>query len=161
MVKSLTNPFADRPTPLGTLLSFAGRRLGGDLDRALREAGFPDLRAAHAPLFLAIAPEGSTSTELAARAHLTKQSAGELVRYLADHGYLTVQPSPTDGRARLVQLTDAGWRALEVGRSIVQRFDDWLDEQVGADEVRRLRATLDRIIDADWESGASAGRSRR
>ena len=76
MVKRLTNPLRDRPTPLGSLLNAAGQRLSAELDAALREAGFADLRAAHAPLFTAIDVDGTRVTELAERTAMSKQAVG-------------------------------------------------------------------------------------
>ena len=44
-------------------------------------------------------------TDLAARAQMTKQSAGELVSYLEARGYLERVPDPSDGRVRINALT--------------------------------------------------------
>ncbi|MEV6488666.1 MarR family transcriptional regulator [Actinoplanes sp. NPDC051633] len=149
MVKRLTNPFLGAPTPLGSLLTAAGQRLSAELDAALRAAGFPDLRSAHAPVFMAIDPEGTRVTELARRTRMTKQAVGELIRYLAAHGYVTVAPDPDDGRARRVSLTDAGWRAIDTGERVIGDFDQWLNDAIGADVVVQLRQALDRIIATD------------
>src|SRR6478672_3290672 len=105
MVKSLTNPLADRPPPLGNLLGAAARTLAAELDAGLAAAGFTDLRAAHAPVFQVIDPEGTRLIDLAGRAGMTKQAMGELVRHLDARGYVEVTPDPTDRRARLVRLT--------------------------------------------------------
>lgn len=142
MVKPLTNPFLGGPLPLGSLFTAAGQRLAAELDGALRDAGFPDLRSAHAPIFMGIAPEGSRMSELAGRARMTKQAAGELIRYLAERDYLTVVPDPADRRAKKVELTSRGWEAIMVGERVIAGFDAWLAEQIGADEVTRLRTIL-------------------
>lgn len=146
MVKPLTNPFDGRPTPLGTLLSAAGRRLAGELDAGLAAAGYGDVRSAHAPLFMTIDPEGSSLTQLAGRARMTKQAMGELVRYLEACGYVENAVDETDRRARRITLTARGWQALDVGTRVIDDFDQWLDDTVGAPRVRALRATLDRIL---------------
>lgn len=146
MVKRLTNPFRDAPTPLGSLLTAAGQRLSAELDAALRTAGFADLRAAHAPVFMAIDPDGTRVTEVARRTRMSKQAAGELVRYLADRGYVTVGADPDDGRARRVHLTPAGWRAIDTGEQVIGDFDRWLDDAIGADVVVQLRRALDLIV---------------
>lgn len=149
MVKTLTNPFYGRPTPLGSLLTAAGQRLSAELDQALTTAGFPDLRSSHAPIFMAIEPEGSRVTELAHHAKMTKQAAGELIRYLADRGYLTVAPDPADGRAKRVRLTDRGWQAIAVGERVIGEFDRWLAGLIGADRVTELRDVLTTIAETD------------
>jgi DNA-binding MarR family transcriptional regulator len=146
MVKRLTNPFRDRPTPLGSLLTSAGQRLSAELDRSLRDAGFEDLRAAHAPVFMAVDPEGTRITDLAERTKMTKQAVGELVRYLSAQGYLEISADETDRRAKRVALTDRGWQAIDTGQRVIDDFDHWLDESIGAEEVGRLRDALTQII---------------
>jgi len=149
MVKPLTNPFAGRPTPLGTLLTTAGRRLASELDVGLAAAGFGDLRAAHAPLFMAIDPEGSTVTDLAGQARMTKQAMGELVRYLELHGYVTIGVDPDDRRVRRIRLTQRGWDAIAAGERVIEDFERWLDSAIGIDQVHQMRDTLERIIKTD------------
>jgi DNA-binding MarR family transcriptional regulator len=149
MVKPLTNPFRGRPTPLGSLLTAAGQRLAAELDLALSTAGFPDLRSAHAPIFMAIEPEGSRVTELAQLTKMTKQAAGELIRYLADRGYLTLAPDPADRRAKRVRLTDRGWEAIAIGERVIGDFDRWLDDLLGANRVTELRAVLTTIAETN------------
>ncbi|MFB8281496.1 MarR family winged helix-turn-helix transcriptional regulator [Nocardia colli] len=146
MVKRLTNPLVDRPAPLGNLLSAAARTLAAELDAGIAAAGFDDVRAAHAPVFQLIEPDGTRLTALAERAGMTKQAMGELVRHLEGHGYVEVDVDPADRRARLVRLTKRGWAVVDAGVAVVERFDRHLDEIVGADEVARLRGTLLRII---------------
>ncbi|MEU6583354.1 MarR family winged helix-turn-helix transcriptional regulator [Nocardia sp. NPDC046763] len=142
----MTNPLADRLPPLGNLLAAAARRLAAELDAGIAAAGFEHLRAAHAPVFQVIDPQGSRQTELAARTGMTKQAVGELIRHLEAHGYVTVAPDPSDGRARMVTLTALGWRVVEAGSEVIARFDAALDETIGHAEVTRLRATLTTII---------------
>src|SRR5258708_24317023 len=89
----------ERLAPLSVLLTAAERALASDLEDGLRAAGHDDLRAAHAQVFVALDMEGSRLTELAARAGMTKQAMGELVRYLEHHGYLAVEPDSRDRRA--------------------------------------------------------------
>ncbi len=149
MVKRLTNPLQDRDLPLGSLMSSAGARLGARLDAALRDAGFADLRAAHAAPFVVMDVEGTRASQLAARAHMTKQAMSELVGYLVERGYLESVPDPSDGRARLVRPTAKGWEAVDAGVQVIAAFDAWLEDQLGPDGVTLLRRSLHLILDAD------------
>jgi DNA-binding MarR family transcriptional regulator len=149
MVKRLTNPLQDQDLPLGTLMSSAAARLAGRLDVALQEAGFADLRAAHAAPFMVIDVEGTRASELAVRAHMTKQAMGELVAYLVRHGYLEVVPDPSDGRARLVKPTARGWEAVDAGLRVIAAFDASLADRLGADGLQVLRRNLHLILEAD------------
>ncbi|MEO6510522.1 MAG: MarR family winged helix-turn-helix transcriptional regulator [Nocardioides sp.] len=149
MVKRLTNPLQNRDLPLGTLMSSAGARLAARLDQGLADAGFADLRAAHAAPFMVMDPGGSRPSQLAARAHMSKQAMGELVGYLVGRGYLETVADPSDGRARLVRPTARGWRALDAGVAVIDAFDAWLDGQLGARGVDVLRKSLHLILEAD------------
>ncbi len=157
------NPFLGRPTPLGSLFTAAGQRLAQELNSALADAGYPDLRAAHAPVFMAIDPDGTRVTELAERTKMTKQAVGELVRRLETRGYLTVTADPSDARVRRVRLTDDGWRALATGERVIAEFDRWLETSIGAEQVTRLRSTLTAIADTGvpvrGDATSPAGRS--
>jgi DNA-binding MarR family transcriptional regulator len=147
MVKRLTNPFHGRPTPLGSLLTAAGQRLAAQLDRALHDAGFTDVRSAHAPVFMAVDPDGTRITDLAERTHMTKQAVGELVRYLARCGYLEITTDAADRRARVVTLTDRGWSAIDTGEQVIDGFDQWLSDAIGDVAVGQLRDALTRITE--------------
>ena len=132
-------------TPLSVLLNAAERSLASRLEEGLRAAGFADLRAAHAQVFVAIDVEGSRLTDLAARAGMTKQAMGELVRYLEQHGYLDVAPDSRDRRAKLIRPTAHGWDAHEISTALVVENDRRLAERLGEQALRQLRAHLRRI----------------
>jgi DNA-binding MarR family transcriptional regulator len=143
----------ERPTPLSVLLSAAERALAADLEDGLRAAGYTDLRAAHAQVFVAIDVEGSRLTDLAARAGMTKQAMGELVRYLEQHRYLDVEPDSRDRRAKLIRPTAEGLRAHEVCVSTVGETDRRLAERIGEQALRELRAQIRRIAEGAGRYG--------
>jgi DNA-binding MarR family transcriptional regulator len=130
-------------------MSTTAARLAARLDAGLREAGFPDLRAAHAAPFMVIDPEGTRASHLAARANMTKQAMGELVAYLVQRGYLESVPDPSDGRARLVRPTARGWEAVDAGVRVIDAFDDWLEGRLGRDGALLLRRNLHLILEAE------------
>ncbi|HEY4027548.1 MAG TPA: MarR family transcriptional regulator [Candidatus Dormibacteraeota bacterium] len=137
----------DRPTPLSVLLSAAERALAVEVEGGLRAAGYTDLRAAHAQVFVAIDVEGSRLTDLAARAGMTKQAMGELVRYLEQHGYLEVEPDSRDRRAKVIRPTPAGRRAHEISVSMVSETDRRLADRIGEQALHDLRTQVRRIAE--------------
>lgn len=146
MVNPLTNQLQSGGLPLGSLLQATAQHLLGELDAALAAAGMPQVRSSHAALFFVIDPEGNRATELARRAGITKQAMGELVRHLDKAGYVEVLPDPADGRARIVRVTEQGWRGVELAAGIIATFDAWLDERVGSERVAAVRETLTMIL---------------
>jgi hypothetical protein len=60
-----------------------------------------------------------------------------------------VRRSAPDGRARLVRPTARGWRAVDTGVEVIAAFDGWLEEQLSAAGVARLRRDLHLILEAE------------
>jgi DNA-binding MarR family transcriptional regulator len=76
---------------------------------------------------------------------MTKQSVGEMVTDLERRGYLERVPDPTDGRVKIIRLTDGGREAQRVGRQLIDQVErDWA-ERYGEDRVAALRAALEAI----------------
>ena len=75
--------------------------------REARERGHTEIRLAHNAVFATLHGEAGRTSDMAARAGITKQSMGEVVRELADLGILEVHPDPEDRRAKLVSYTDS------------------------------------------------------
>jgi DNA-binding MarR family transcriptional regulator len=90
-----------------------------------------------------------TTVELARHLAITKQSASEVVAVLEATGTVRRAPHPTDGRARVILLTEEGEARLRLGRARWQRVeDDWVDI-VGRDRIDALRSVLEDILAAD------------
>jgi DNA-binding MarR family transcriptional regulator len=136
-------------TPLGVLLSSAERALSVELEDGLRAAGYQDLRAAHAQVFFAMDAAGSRLTELAARAGMTKQAMGELVRYLEQHDYLDVEPDSRDRRAKVIRPTSRGWTAHETSMALLAESDRRLAARLGEQALLNLRGQLRRIAEGE------------
>ncbi len=116
--------------------------LNAQIYEGLAKAGYSDLRPAHFSVFQHLAPEGSRATDMAERAQITKQSMGYLVDALEKQGYLEQLPDPTDGRARLVRLTDRGLAVNRVAEQILQQTEaDWA-KKLGKNKMQKLRHLL-------------------
>jgi DNA-binding MarR family transcriptional regulator len=138
---------------LGSLLRFADRTLRARVYARLADAGFPDLRPAHSSLLRNMAGGGSRITELAAAAQMTKQSMGYLADGLAAAGYVTLEPDPTDGRAKRVQLTDKGRAAGDTLVRLSAEVEQEFAASIGAAEMARLRGLLERLANRLIEGG--------
>lgn len=105
--------------------------------RGEESAGVEGIRPAHLQVFGTIKAEGSRLTELAGSCGLSLSATSELVDGLEALGYLQRAPDPSDGRAKLVLLTDSGWRAIRKGRHLIEAIEgDW----AGALEGGRFEA---------------------
>ncbi len=99
--------FPDRPL-IGLLLRLVYQHYAQDIDAALREAGFGDIRPAAANVFPFVPPEGTTVSRLAELARVRKQSMAQAVSQLEETGYVERRPNPRDHRSQLVFLTERG-----------------------------------------------------
>ncbi len=111
---------------LGVLLFVASRSLEERAHRAVVEAGASDITPAQARLLARVGPDGTRLVDLAAQARVTKQTAGHLVDQLEAAEYVERVRDPSDGRARLVQLTDRAQELVPVANAEVARaLGEW------------------------------------
>ena len=85
--------FPARPL-IGLLLRLLYQHYSQDIDAALREAGFGDIRPAHANVFPFVPPDGITVSELAELARVRKQTMAQAVDQLERMGYVERRPNP-------------------------------------------------------------------
>jgi DNA-binding MarR family transcriptional regulator len=138
----------EEPVPLLRLLALATRRLTDDLQARLGAAGFGDPRIAHHQVFAHIPPQGIRLTDLAERAGMTKQAMAELVADVERLGYVTRTPDPADRRAKRIELTGRGRKAVAAALAAVREMEAELAEQITPKHVRQLRRALLGVLDA-------------
>ena len=135
---------------LGALLRDPALAINELVSETLAERGFEHVNPAHGALAQHISDHGSRVTELAALAQVSKPTVVYLVDDLERLGYVERVPDPSDGRAKLVRLTERGLRAQDEARAIVAGIErDW-SALVGERHFAALRAELARLHDALW-----------
>lgn len=87
-------------------------------------------------------PEGVRPGKLAGRVDFSKQAMNHLLGQLESLGYLYREPDPTDGRTKVVRLTDRGRRAQEIVFKVARDLDDELREHLGEASHEALRRCL-------------------
>jgi len=119
--------------------------------------GFTDLRPVHNAVFAQVFPSGARITEVATRLGVTKQHVALLVDELERGGYVERVPDPTDGRAKLVRLTDRGRAAARVALRSAQRMDQQWASVVGAERLGEMKATLWELVQAAEHAAGTGG----
>jgi DNA-binding MarR family transcriptional regulator len=137
--------FPARPL-IGLLLRLLYQHYAQDIDAALREAGFGDLRPAHANVFPFLPPEGISVSELAALASVRKQTMAEAVDQLERMGYVERRPNPRDRPSRLVFPTRRGASVKPVTHATAARVEERWAELTSPEELEALRASLLRLL---------------
>jgi DNA-binding MarR family transcriptional regulator len=134
-----------RPPLMIRLLSIAFDDFCEDLERRVAETPYSDIRITHGCVFGNIDPEGTRLTDLAERARMTKQSVGEVTSDLEQRGYVERVPDPSDGRAKIIRLTERGRAAQSLGVGLIDEIEQEWAERFGAERVAALRDALESI----------------
>jgi DNA-binding MarR family transcriptional regulator len=151
-MSSETGPPTTRPrerrVTLIAVFRQTAQRMVAELVEALHEGGYADISASHQAVFENLDPDGTRLTVLAARAGMTHQSMGELVRELERRGYLERIADPADGRARIVRLTKRGRDAVRLAVAASAQIEArwvvfWRQAGLDGDAATALRRTLE------------------
>lgn len=131
---------------IGQLLTQLTRLFQTELFDRLIAAGLQDARVPHTHVTAYIKAEGSRLTELATQARMTLPAMSELVDDLQRIGIVERRPDPSDGRAKLICLTDAGWEVMNTGRRVIAEIEADYAELVGAGRFEDAAQTLNELL---------------
>jgi DNA-binding MarR family transcriptional regulator len=138
-------PRPDR-RPLISLVDRANRALQNHMVEAAHRRGHPEIKHAHNAVFATLLEEGTRATDMAARAGITRQSMGEVIRELVDLGILEMKPDPDDRRAKLVTYSEAGLEFAREGNQHLIDLEKRFVEEFGAEEYELVRTFLERLV---------------
>jgi DNA-binding MarR family transcriptional regulator len=140
----MTQRLADRRRGnLGRLLFRGYRAINIKLLDELRAAGHPGLRPGHVGVLSNLDyTQGTRQVTLAERASVTKQAIGPAVRELEQLGYVRTGPDPTDHRAKLVSLTDAGRQVIDHAQPVIDRIENSIRVSIGPAQYQELEQLL-------------------
>jgi DNA-binding MarR family transcriptional regulator len=110
-------------------------------------ARYGDIRDPHQQIFGTIGMGGVRLTELAARAQLSLAATSELVNDLQELGYLERRPDPSDGRAKLICLTERGRGLMANAGDRVVAIEQDRSDIVGKRAFTDMCATMQRLLD--------------
>jgi len=128
-----------------TLLMAASRSVSAAVLHELDPEGTSGVRLAHIPVIAALDPGGSRLVELAKGIGVTRQATAVLVRDLEAAGMVSSGPDPTDGRATLVSLTDAGAAFCRRAIKLMAIRERAIADEVGDADFAVLKSALRRL----------------
>jgi DNA-binding MarR family transcriptional regulator len=122
----------------------ANRQISRFYDAHLEPAG---LRITQFLTLAALNEVGSTPVNaLAERLDIERTAMGKMVGFLERDGLVRIQPSPTDGRSRLIELTEAGRRLHDEAAPLWNEAQRQFAQLNGADNVAALRRALRSMV---------------
>lgn len=86
---------------------------------------------------------------LAERLDIERTAMGKMVGFLERDGFVTIKPSPTDGRSRIIELTDSGRRLYQRAAPLWREAQRQFEQLNGKETVRKLRQGLSRMAVGD------------
>jgi DNA-binding MarR family transcriptional regulator len=138
-----------RNTNVRRLLVAATRTVNRYITSELHRRGYEHTRPGHAALLANLDFHGSSVTEIAERAQISKQAMARLAVELEDMGMITREPSETDGRALMLRFTRLGKVVVRTSVAIVDDFERDLMRKVGARSLSTLKRTLTEIVERE------------
>src|ERR1700757_981424 len=91
---------------------------------------------------------------LAERLDIERTAMGKMVEFLQRDGLVTIKASPTDGRSRLIELTEKGSRLHKKAAPLWEEAQRKLNQLNGAKRVTALREGLAEMTFGDTTESA-------
>ncbi len=123
------------------VLRLASQLVDG-IQEGLARRGFNDVRPAHGFAFARISEGDATTGDVAEHLGITKQAAGQLVKYLVAHSYVIRQLDERDARARLLLLTERGRACISAAEAAAEETVDGWKSQLGPQAFTHLQMAL-------------------
>ena len=145
----------DRP-PLGSLIGMLFRAQVDRLQEKMVELGGEPLRPSLLYILRSLHPHGASITELAERCEITKQAVSQLLDPLEHKDLVRRTPAPSDGRIKIVTLTERGERALATAVQAWGEVEkEWAELLGGSAAMQGIRQAMFAFIESygDWHRG--------
>jgi DNA-binding MarR family transcriptional regulator len=130
---------------LGALLRLGWQFVRDEIFSGVIAAGYEDLNPAHVGLFRYPTLDRQRPSEVAEQLRITRQSVNDLLGHLERRGYVTREPDPTDGRARMIRLTAKGRRLEKTINAQAKEAELKIAQWLGPESFSELRTTLETL----------------
>ncbi len=112
------------------------------LQNALKKQGWPGITRAQSLVFVNISEGVTRPSEIASRVGVTRQAIHQTINEMVDLGYLTLEPDPSDRRAKVVVYTEKGQQVGGAAVEALREIEHSLSRRIGTDRVTALRDAL-------------------
>src|ERR1700758_5360928 len=150
-------PTVDQPLGIDQCNCFAVRKANRQISRFydahLQPTG---LRITQFLTLAALNEVGSAPINaLAERLDVERTAMGKMIGFLERDGLIRLRPSPTDGRSRLVELTEKGRRVHAQASPLWREAQRQFEQLNGAQNVTELRQGLRKMVVDDVTTSSS------
>lgn len=138
---------ARRGRNMRQLLLKASRIVNRHVVRELQLRGYEGLRSTHTTLLSNIDLAGSSVSEAAERAGITKQAMGRVAIELEEAGYLRVESDASDARVKVLRLTAQGHRLMLDSFDAMADLERRYAKAIGKQRLAELQQGLTAFIE--------------
>lgn len=134
---------------IGRLIAYCSRLGMLYTEKQLRQAGY-DITPVQSRTLIHLSCQGMqgvSQRELEKELRLRPSTVNGIVSRLEEKGFIARRISPSDGRCRLVSLTDGGRKLLEECESIITVTGQKIGSCLAPEEEETLRKLLVRVIE--------------
>ena len=131
---------------MGKLMWQMKRYIGSIVEARLHELGFADFKLSYMPLLSNLDENGTTNSELAKRAYVTKQMMSKTVSLLESAGYIYTAKNENDSRSSMIFLNDRGKALFVALTQCMQEVRAKCDAIAGHDRVTQMMDTLALLV---------------
>ena len=128
------------------LLLRTSRIVNRHVVEGLLARGYSGLRSTHTALLSNIDLAGSSVTEAAERAGITKQAMGRLAAELEEAGYIRIEADPEDARVRVLRLTSEGKALMLDSFDVMAELEQRYARMIGEKKLTALLGALSAFI---------------
>jgi len=132
---------------LGWLLLQISDDFFGRTGPGLFARGHAKMRTQYATVLTLLPLEGARITDLASDAGVTKQAMALTVADLEELGYVRREADPTDGRAKIVRLSEKGLDMLREAQEVLEGTWKEYAAMIGERRLSALRSGLDDLLE--------------
>lgn len=129
---------------MGVARDFENRMLG----RLAESDGYPDLRPSLGPVLALVAQRPRPLRALAGALSISPQAVSQLVSVCEKAGYAARRADPSDGRSRVIALTEHGARLIADATRQLRLLSAEYAERIGDDSMRRFEEAATRLLHA-------------
>jgi DNA-binding MarR family transcriptional regulator len=138
-----------RKPDFGILLLLADQEFVRELRASMAAQGFDEQGRSDGFVLRSLGAAPMTISALAERLEISKQGAGQIVDDMERRGFVVRRPDPTDGRARLLHLSERGEAALAAARKFHQTYERRLRKLHGDATIDAMRTVLTAMAGAE------------
>lgn len=132
---------------LGRDLTFLSRDLSRRLMVGSAAKGHEGLKLNWDTVFLHLDfQRGSRIVDLAQLNGLSKQAMSQIVADIEQHGYVSKQDDPEDGRARKIVLTAKGKKLIQDSMQVYAELEAEYARLIGSEQLTVLKSIVEQLV---------------